>query len=107
VCEAETLPTSCDVVMKSGNLNFLEPSGPFQACNGTDLPSFFYNKVVGICVTENVIYIRYFDFLKPGNNERGYLSITRLDLDVMTCSLAEGYHPFKDIYFLHPTSLVV
>ena len=22
--------------MKSGNLNFLEPSGPFQACNGTD-----------------------------------------------------------------------
>ena len=24
--------------MKSGNLNFLEPSGPVQACNGTDLP---------------------------------------------------------------------
>jgi len=24
--------------MKSGNLNFLEPSGPLQACNGTDLP---------------------------------------------------------------------
>jgi len=24
--------------MKSGNLNFLEPSGPRQACNGTDLP---------------------------------------------------------------------
>jgi len=23
------------VVMKSGNLNFLEPSGPLQACNGT------------------------------------------------------------------------
>jgi len=21
--------------MKSGNLNFLEPSGPIQACNGT------------------------------------------------------------------------
>jgi len=30
-----TLPPSCAVVMKSGNLNFLEPSGPFQACNGT------------------------------------------------------------------------
>jgi len=25
--------------MKSGNLNFLEPSGPLQACNGTALPS--------------------------------------------------------------------
>jgi len=33
-----TLPPSCAVVVKSGNLNFLEPSGPFQACNGTALP---------------------------------------------------------------------
>ena len=33
-----TLPPSCAVVMKSGNLNSLEPSGPLQACNGTDLP---------------------------------------------------------------------
>jgi hypothetical protein len=28
--------------MKSGNLAFLEPSGPVQACNGTDLPFFYY-----------------------------------------------------------------
>ena len=27
--------------MKSGNLNFVEPSGPLQACNGTDLPFTF------------------------------------------------------------------
>jgi len=33
-----TLPPSCAVVMKSGNLNFLEPSGPLQARNGTALP---------------------------------------------------------------------
>ena len=33
-----TLPPSCAVVMKSGNLNFLKPSGPLQDCNGTDLP---------------------------------------------------------------------
>jgi hypothetical protein len=32
-----TLPPSCAVVEKSGNLNFLEPSGPLQACNGTAL----------------------------------------------------------------------
>ena len=32
------LPPSCAVVMKSGNRNFLEPSGPVQACNGTALP---------------------------------------------------------------------
>jgi hypothetical protein len=28
--------------MKSGNLNFLEPSGPLQACNGTALPLLLY-----------------------------------------------------------------
>jgi hypothetical protein len=33
-----TLPRSCAVVMKSEDLNFLESSGPLQACNGTALP---------------------------------------------------------------------
>jgi len=33
-----TLPLT--VVMKSGNLNFLESSGPLQACNGIGLPFF-------------------------------------------------------------------
>ena len=36
-----TLPPSCAVFIKSGNVNFLEPSGPLQACNGTALPFFF------------------------------------------------------------------
>jgi hypothetical protein len=35
--KAYSLPPSCVVVMKSVNLNFLEPSGPVQACNGTAL----------------------------------------------------------------------
>jgi len=33
-----TLPPSCAVVMKSGNLNFLKASGPLQVYNGTALP---------------------------------------------------------------------
>jgi len=33
-----TLPLSCAIVMTSGNLNFLEPSGLLQAFNGTALP---------------------------------------------------------------------
>ena len=33
-----SLPPFCAVVTKSRNLNFLEPSGPVQACNGTALP---------------------------------------------------------------------
>ena len=36
------LPPSCAVVMKSGNLNFLEPSGPLQVCNRTALPYYYY-----------------------------------------------------------------
>ena len=40
-----TLPPSCAVVMKPGNLNFLEPSGPLQACNGTALP---YIETIGV-----------------------------------------------------------
>ena len=31
---ADNLPPSCAVVTKSGNLNFLELSGPLQVCNG-------------------------------------------------------------------------
>ena len=41
-----TLPTSYAVVMKSGSLNFLEPSGPLQDCNGTALPLRFLPLVV-------------------------------------------------------------
>ena len=41
-----TLPPSCAVVMKFGNLNFLEPSGPLQACNGTDLPLLTFSRVM-------------------------------------------------------------
>ena len=35
-----TLPPPCAVVMKSGNLNFLEPPGLPQACNGTAFTIF-------------------------------------------------------------------
>ena len=41
--KADNLPPSCAVVKKSGSLNFLETSGPLQACNGTDLP-FAYGR---------------------------------------------------------------
>ena len=39
--KADNLPSSCAVVTKSGNLNFLEASGPVQACNGTALLYFY------------------------------------------------------------------
>ena len=37
-----TLPPSCAVVMKYRNINFLEPSGPLQACNEIALPFYIH-----------------------------------------------------------------
>ena len=39
------LPPSCAVVTKSGNLNFLESSGPFRVCKGTALPLPFVHQL--------------------------------------------------------------
>ena len=41
--KADNLIPSCAVVMKSGNLNFLEPSGSLQDCNETAL-QFLHDK---------------------------------------------------------------
>jgi len=65
-----TLPPSC-VVMKSGNLNFLEPSGPVQASNGTALPALLFAIIFGL------------SRLSPGQYSKklknaGSYSITRL-----------------------------
>ena len=35
--KTDNRPPYCAVVTKSGSLNFLEPSGPVHACNGTAL----------------------------------------------------------------------
>jgi len=50
-----TLPTSCAVVMKSGNLNFLEPSGPLQGCNGIALPLPYRNQSVEVSLPSYLV----------------------------------------------------
>ena len=58
--------------MKSANLNFLEPPGPLQACNGTALLFFAFtteNKVWSISEAGNNvtdIYTMYCQFLNRG-----------------------------------------
>ena len=57
------LPPSCTVVMKSGNLKFLEPSGPLQACNGTAFytkthnlpPTLQYSSVLNVIMLRDEI----------------------------------------------------
>jgi hypothetical protein len=42
VRKADSPPPSCVDVKKSGGPNLLEPCGPVQAYNGTDLPFFTF-----------------------------------------------------------------
>jgi len=49
VRKADNLPSYCAVVAKSGNLNFLEPFGHVQACNGIDLPFIMYVRCGDLC----------------------------------------------------------
>jgi len=45
VRKADNLPPSCAVVTKSGNLHFLERSGPLRTGNGTDFNLRLYINV--------------------------------------------------------------
>ena len=59
--KADNLQQSCAVVTKSGSLNFLERSGPLQACNGTAFfftCGFYYEIIKIISITKkNFIYL--------------------------------------------------
>ena len=46
--------------MKSGNLNFLEPSGPPQACNGTALPFTSLMNGVTMKIVHSKLELRFY-----------------------------------------------
>ena len=64
--KADNLQPSCAVVMKSGNLSFLEPSGPLQACNGTAAVDvlisqiYFWNKILHVSDSSSVHHQEFF-----------------------------------------------
>ena len=53
--------------MKCGNLNFLEPSGPLQACNGNSLP--FHILIDARFVAVVVVYLTTFYIHYIASNE--------------------------------------
>ena len=84
--------------MKTGNLNFLEPSGLLQACNGTALPlpvSTYYN-----CLTEDEpadskhLYVKYIAKIKMK------FSLTKVQFDslhymiILQCTLQNNLKLF-------------
>ena len=54
--KAGNLPPSCAVVTKSGGFNFLEPSGPVQACNGTAVPFTSIVMYISYVLLQDVLY---------------------------------------------------
>jgi hypothetical protein len=74
-----TLSPSCAVVMKSGNLNFLEPSGPLQACNGTalSLPKGFCNRLLDTEDDENTASVR--DIVTAGPATQCHLNVKKVE----------------------------
>jgi len=69
-----TLPPYSAVVMKSENLNFLEPSGPLRASNGTDLPvpfmvnTFFYERC------RQALYVNFGTFVLITSNNKTHVN---------------------------------
>jgi len=57
VRKADNLPPSCAIVMKSGNRNFLKPSGPFQACNETALHFLHFFTLLVRYLVELIIWL--------------------------------------------------
>ena len=66
---ADNLPPSCAVATKYGNLKFLEPFWPVQACDGTALPLsldalisqiYFWNKILHVSNSSSVHHQEFF-----------------------------------------------
>ena len=76
--------------MKSGNLNFLEPSGSLQACNGTALP--FYSHVcwyVALSPSQPSVLLlsdQCTFSLSCGQSEQSYLAKSVTDKHVFYCA---------------------
>jgi hypothetical protein len=71
--------------MKSGKLNFLEPSGPIQACNGTAFPLPY------MLVTEDFfgdVQVRVKHVSVPVNQLQCVIIVTKMLMYLLLCTHA-------------------
>ena len=92
--------------MKSGSLNFLEPSGPLQACNGTALPyletlSYCSQKII-VPSYEHVTMCLHLRGLFPSN--WFYLTNNKHCLQDMVSTVKFWYVSFHVVYKLSSSS---
>jgi hypothetical protein len=62
-----TLHIHVPIVLKSGNVNLLDPSGPVQACNGIALPLYYNVFVIVYAQTFRISVFVYFKICKTYN----------------------------------------
>jgi hypothetical protein len=103
-----TIPPSCAVVKKSGNLNFLETSGPLQACNGTALhflPQVNSGRLPYIRPRLRARYLRPFQITLHYHQTTEFLTNKQININVcMSCS-ARRFFALYDVFLqLHECS---
>ena len=78
VRKADNLPSSWAIVMKSGNLNFLESSGSLQASNGTALPLPLHTTLYTVGRDDSVGIATGYGLDGPGIEYRRWLDFPHL-----------------------------
>ena len=84
-----TLPLPCAVVMKPENLNFLEPSGSLQACNGTERNSYNTNKHTTQYFMRKILYITptyYGAIILPSSGDDNNISVANTAINSVAMS---------------------
>ena len=84
--------------MKSGNLNFLEPSGPLQACNGTAL--FIYKLIIKFSASSwliliNILRCTVSKILKNRFNQYRFKATQEIRTDLQYQRFEELLYPYN------------
>ena len=99
--------------MKCGNLNFLEPSGPLQACNGIALPFTLSCSSLRPCQSFGKAHCPNFQDLNSSTIQKATVSKTYCELGytishyVNYLATVIGRHPAANVEFKHSQSLTV
>jgi len=95
--------------MKSGNLNFLGPSGPFQACNGTALPLPLLFQVYLIwCTTLFSLRARAIQYLlHTVETETNWRSCSRSRISLTLCQQDNKPDKHKCLHLHEPFSVSI
>ena len=110
VRKADNLPPSSAVVTKSGNLNFLEPSGPVQACNGAALP-FYLSRDLSVLFSvlrsglPLIFRVFYWTFLRISHLPRNFYTLHLILFYLLNLNtLTEIWEVMNFVILLLPTS---